>query len=209
MNSIKDEFIKNLTKELNSINEDKIYHDKRPLDVCYLISSVDQHLGECKDFIEDITNNTYYINGYEEDNTEGYTNGKIRILIEKPEDEKESDLMVDSYREYCYFIEFLYDGRDWGYCECSPENPNYNKVHKCCGNGCDWTAPAYKLTKEINMHYGNWNGQEKDYWEYEENFKQQENNNNKDVEEYNKIQSIKYINSQIEELQNKLVELEQ
>ena len=115
--------------------------------------------------------------------------------------------MVDAYRNYSYYIEFLFDERNHGYCQCTLEDSNYDEKHQCCGNGCDWTASSYRLTKEINMHSGSFEGYERDYWKYEENFNKQENNKNKEVEEYNKNQSIKYINLQIEELQNKLKEL--
>ena len=86
--SIKDQFIKKLISTLNNENKDRIYHDKKTLDIPYIISVIDQQIENCKEFIDDITKYTYCINGYDEDYSEGYTNGNIKILIEKPNDEE-------------------------------------------------------------------------------------------------------------------------
>lgn len=204
MSKVKDVFIENLVKELNSINEDRVYHDKYPLDVCYMVSAIDQHIEECKEFIDDISNNTYCINGYDEDNSDGYTDGKIRILIEKPEEQKESERMMDAFYNYSYYIEFLHDDRYWGYCQCDSDDVNYNENHKCCGMGCDWTAPRFNLTKEIDMGCNSWTGQEKDYWEYEDNFNNNDKNKKEEVEKFIKEQRIKRIKVEIENLQKEL-----
>jgi hypothetical protein len=116
---IKEKFIKNLINELNDINERQLKEDSQ-IDVCWLVSAVDQQIDECKEFMNTISKYQYHINGYEEDHSQGYTNGKIRILIEKPDEEKESDYMMDAYYDYCYYIEFRDDERMWGYCECAP-----------------------------------------------------------------------------------------
>lgn len=204
----KKEFINNLIKELNDVNEDRIYYDKNPLDVCYLISVVDQQIEKCTDFINEIENKTYYINGYDEDTSGGYTNGKIRILIKRTNEDKENEYIYDTYENYCYYIEFLDDARHWGYCQCSPKDKDYNEKHKCCGMGCDWDAPAFKIIKELNMGYRKWVGYQKDYWEYKENFLKDKKNKNEEGEKFKIEQEKEYIRNQIEELQNKLKELD-
>lgn len=203
--SIKEKFIRDLINELNDINErELIYHDKNPLDICYIVSVIDQQIENCKDFMENISKNKYYINGYDEDHSQGYTQGRIRILIEKLDEEKESEYMFDAYYDYCYYIEFLYDERLWGYCQCTSDMPGYNKEHDCCGNGCDWTAPAFRIEKSISLGGGKWRGSESDYWKYEEQFNQNEENKNKEVKEYEKKKQKEYLEKQIEELQEKL-----
>lgn len=207
--SVKDKFIKDLIAELNDINERQlIYYDKRPIDVCYMVSVIDQQLEKCKEFLEDITENTYNINGYDEDISGGYTNGKIRILIEKPDSEKESEYMFDAYYDYCYYIEFVEDERNWGYCQCTPSDSSYNEKHGCCGSGCDWHAPAFRLEKSISLSGGKWIGQECDYWKYENKFNDNEQNKNDEVEKYQLEQKRKSIQNRIAELKKELEELE-
>jgi hypothetical protein len=208
MSTVKEQFIQDLIRELNDINErELIPDDKKPIDVCFLVSVVDQKIEKYQDFMSDITKYTYCINGYEADNSGGYTNGKIRILIEKTDEEKESISIVDAYYDYCYFIEFLYDERMWGYCECSPEDEGYNEKHKCCGMGCDWYSPAFRLTKENYLGYSSWEGQEKDYWEYEKKFLANEKNKSEEVEKFQNKQRKKNIENRILELQKELEEL--
>lgn len=206
--SIKEEFINNLIEELNDVNERQlIYNGKNPIDVCYIVSVIEQNIGAYEDFLNDILNHTYCINGYDEDASGGYTNGKVRILIEKPDEEKESEYMMDAYYDYCYYIEFLDDERSWGYCQCTSDDTGYNPKYHCCGNGCDWTAPAFKLTKEISMGGSAWRGSESDYWEYKEKFESNEQNKNDEVEKYQKERDKKYLENQIKELQDKLNKL--
>lgn len=203
--SIKSEFIRRLVDELNDENERG--NHKRPLDVCYMTSVVDQQLEKCDEFIKDITIHRYEINGYDYDDSEGYTNGKIRIFIEKPEEEKESEMMYDAYYDYCYYIEFGYDDRYWGYCDCQPSYEGYNEKHGCCGCGCDWVAPQFYLTKSISMDGGKWDGAERDYWEYEEKFNINEKNKNTYVEEMKKKQEIERLEASIRDAQNRLKDL--
>lgn len=61
-------------------------------------------------------------------------------------------------------IDFYYDERSYGYCMCTPDMPGYNKLHNCCGHGCDWSAPAFRVEKsECVMGY-RFDGDEADVW---------------------------------------------
>jgi len=192
---VKEKFIQELIKELNYENNRRIDSDKKPLDVCYMVSVVDQQIENYQEFMHDLQTKNWLINGYDEDTTGGYTNGRIRILIEKTEEE---------YEDYCYYIEFLYDERYWGYCECNADDEGYDKEHDCCGIDCDWVAPAFIITKEINMGYSTWKGQQRDYWEYEKKFNLKQENKNKEVEEYQKQQKKARILEEIQRLQDEL-----
>ena len=205
---IKDQFIQNLTSTLNNENENRINHNKKLLDIPYIISVINQQIENCKEFIDDITRHTYCINGYDEDNSMGYTNGKIRILIEKPDNEKESEYMVDVYYDYCYYIEFTKDERHWGYCECEPEDKGYNEKYRCCGNGCDFTASAFRIKKVISLGSYAWEGQERDYWKYQEQFESNEQNINKEIEKFKLEQEKQFLRNRINELQEELDKLE-
>lgn len=198
MSIAKDNFIEKLIIELNSENKRRIIYDKEPINICFIVSALDQQLDNCKEFINILNNKEWFINGYEEDDTGGYTYGRIEVLIEKKSG------TIGALEDYCYYINFSYDDRNWGYCQCIPEDDDYNEVHKCCGNGCDWTAPAFNITKEIYVHSGEWDGLERDYWEYEDKFNKNQKNRSIEVEEYKKEQKRKNLEKQIKELQGKL-----
>lgn len=185
--NVKERFIRNLIDELKEVN--KRQNDK--LDICFMVSVVDQHIEECKEFIEDISINTYRIGSYEEDDTEGYTSGKIKIYMDK----------------YNYSIDFRFDERMWGYCECSPKKTGYNTEHGCCGNGCDWYAPSFSITKEIHIGHNSWTGYESDYWEYERNFKIKEYANNIEFEKLEKEKIKSMLEKQIAELQERITKI--
>lgn len=208
MSEVKKKLINEIVEELNNENKRRIEDNKTPLDVCYMVSVLDQQIENCKEFMQDISTNKFIVNGYEEDNTGGYTNGKLTVLIEKPDKEKESEYIIDAYYNYIYEIEFGFDNRYWGYCECSPNDEGYNPVHKCCGNGCDWSAPAFSVHKIETLGSYSWCGLEKDYWEYEKKFNEDINNKNIEVEKFKKEQSLAYINKQVEELLAKKKDLE-
>lgn len=208
MSSVKDRFIRELVDELNEVNQERLNYSKNPLDICFMTSVLNQQLEDCTDFMKTLESKTWLINGYDYDKEDWYTNGKVRILIEKSEEEKESEYMVDAYEDYCYYIEFLYDQRHWGYCFCDESTEGYSQKHKCAGNGCDWTAPAFRITKEIDLHYGDWQGSQKDYWDYKGNFEKNEENINAEVERRKKEQEKKFLLEQIAVLQNKLANLE-
>jgi len=208
--STKEQFIQDLINELNNINHHEVVYNENnpPINIPFIISAIDQQLDKCTEFLDDISKNKYSINGYHEDESGGYTNGKIRILIEKPDNEKESDLFVHTYCDYCYYIEFLYDERHWGYCECTPEDKGYNQKHHCCGINCDWDSSAFKIEKVVNLGYYSWKGQEKDYWEYKEKFEANEQNKNKEVEKFKSEEKKQNLINRINELQEELDKLE-
>ncbi|MEC4565443.1 DUF5320 domain-containing protein [Paenibacillus sp. CMAA1739] len=193
--SVKKVFIEKLAKVLNEEQDDL----DKPLDICYMVSVVDQHLDRYSEFIEEISNNNYLINGYDKDNTGGYTNGRIRILIEKPEEETKCD--------YCYFIEFGFDERYWGYCQCKPDDEGYSVKHECCGNDCDWVAPSFHIEKCIYIGGDSWDGCENDYWKYEQKYYEEENNKNTYLDNYLKEQEKIRLQEQLKVIQSRLSEL--
>ena len=208
MSSVKDRFIRELVDELNEVNQERLNYSKSPLDICFMTSVLDQRLEDCTDFIKILESKRWLINGYDCDEEDYYTNGRVRILIEKSEEEKKSEYMVDAYEDYYYYIEFLYDERHWGYCFCDESTEGYSQKHKCAGYSCDWTAPAFRITKEIDLHYGDWKGYEKDYWNYSEKFEQNEKNINAEVEKHKIEQEKKFLSERIAELQSELANLE-
>lgn len=206
--AVKEKFIRDLINELNDENQRLERQNKQKLDICYIVSVIEQRIEECKEFMNTISKYNYCINGYEEDYTGGYTDGKIRILIEKPDKEKESDYLIDAYYDYCYYIEFTYDERYWGYCQCTPEDEGYNAEHNCCGYSCDWVAPAFRITKEYNLGYYSWKGFKRDYWEYEKKFKIMNSENAEELERLEKEKIKKQLEEQIIMLQKRIESLQ-
>ena len=84
----------------------------------------------------------------------------------------------------------------------------YNEKYKCCGNGCDWNSPAFRIEKITDLNYCTWDGLERDYWEYQEQFESNEQNKNKEVEKFKLEQEKQYLKDRINELQEELVNLE-
>ena len=204
---MKEQFILDLVKELNEVNNSRINENEcnpeaeklKLLDVCYMVATVAQHIGENKEFIEDITNYNYSIEGFTEDTTGYMLGSKIEIF---------GDFSYnDSILDYYYEITFKYDERLWRYCECIPDMPTYNKEHECCGNGCDWTAPAFDLKKITNMGNYSWTGCEANYWDFEIKFKNEDKNRNEEAEQLAKQGQIDYYEKEILKLQEKLGEL--
>ncbi len=180
---IKEKFIKQLIDELNNINEFRLVQLQEKyqflIDVCFVVSVIYQQIKKCKEFMEDISKNDYCINHD--------TLGRVAIVL------------VNC--DYYYHIDFMEDKRDWDYCECSSEDIDYNFKYDCCGIDCRWDTLAFKITKVINIGYSKWEGKQKDYWEYKENF---EKNRNEEVEKYEKEQRKKYLEEQIYNLQKEL-----
>lgn len=171
MNPIVQKFINDLTEALKDENDSLKYsnQDEELIDIPYLIAPISQHLHKYTEFINEISTHNYCINGYDKDNTGGYTNGRIRILIEK-EHTDDSCMEFERYGDYCYYIEFEYDDRYWGYCQCTSDMTDYRDDKGCCGHGCDFVAPAFRVTKEYNLGYDSWSGDEHDLWKFEDNF---------------------------------------
>jgi hypothetical protein len=161
----KKEFMQNLIAELNRENEERIHVKKTPLNVCFMVSVVEQHIEDCTSFIDDIAKHEYDIWGYEEDFTNCYTNGKIKVYIFQEGEETVNQNGFITYPNYCnyhYEIKFLFDERTWGYCECEPDDEGYNEEHQCCGQGCDWFAPSFSIAKVENLGEYKWDGYARD-----------------------------------------------
>ena len=202
--NVKEQFIRNLIDALNDENRERIYENKKPLDVPFLVSVVDQQIENCTEFMDTISKYRYLINGFEE--AEGII-GRMQVLIEKPEHEKESHLLIHAFYDYCYYIDFFAEPHLYRECKCSPDDEEYNHEYGCCGLDCEWYAPSFEIYKSIFLKKATWKGNQRDYWEYEKKFKENEKRKNKEVEEYKKIKEKERIQQQIEELQNKLKSL--
>lgn len=106
--------------------------------------------------------------------------------------------------DFEYEIVFDYDERNWGYCECNPSDLDYREDKHCCGHGCDWDAPSIKVRKSFLISEHSWSGDEHDYWNFEDKYKEENEKKLVSEREY-KIKSLK---ETIENAQRELKELE-
>lgn len=207
---MKEKFIKELIESLEFHNTHKEEEDEN-IDVCSIVSVVDQQIEKCQDFMEDISSKEFQIGMYKKDTTEGYTNGDIYIYIIKGYEDFNGYESPTIYENYHYCIEFLIDERFWGYCDCSPEDEGYNEEYGCCGKGCDWVAPKFSISKIFEMETFKWVGLESEYWdykkEYEERLRADEKLKHLVQESIKKTEKQK-IELQIKELQERLADLE-
>lgn len=189
------EFIKEVKDALIRENEGREYDDKKQLNVPFMISVLEQHLGneDFVNFLYDLENNEHSL--YYEDIYEDYFDyGKLSIRFYDGND-------------YTYSIAFGYDARDWGYCQCEKTDKDYRDDKKCCGHGCDWWAPAFSIEKNISLGGGSWNGDQHDYWEFEDDFYKSDKELAEAEEKRNRENKIKNLQEGIESMQKQLSEL--
>lgn len=116
----------------------------------------------------------------------------------------DEQMIFPELKNYHYEIHFSYDERYLGYCECQPGDEDYNEDYQCCGHGCDWDAPTVTVYKCYDVDDGVWNGDEHDYWDFEDAFYKDDLELKARIEEEAKRQRIKELEKQIASYQNDL-----
>ena len=213
MNNVKEDLIKRIVDELKRVNEDKEYRGERELDIPFMIAPLSQSLEQFDSLIKDLEEHTYYGVTYIEPEQENYySNGAIEITLEKNDNElSEDEKHIKEHDEYSYFptdysykINFGTDERYWGFCQCSEGEEDYDERQSYYGHDCDQTAPEKKKKKVIDLGRKNWEGDEHDYWNFEDKFY---NVNEKEKQEQQKQAKINRIKNQIEDLKKELDKL--
>ena len=213
MNNVKEDLINKIIDELKRVNEDKEYRGERRLNIPFMIAPLSQSLEQFDSLINDLEEHTYYGVTYIEPEQENYySNGTIEITLEKNDNELDKEeKYIKEHEEYSYFptdytykINFEIDERDWKFCQCSEGDEDYDERYNCCGHGCDWSAPACSIEKVIEIGSKVWEGDEHDYWDFEDNFY---NIDEKKKQEKQKQAKINRLKNQIEDLQKELDKL--
>lgn len=205
-------FLDTLTEELKNENESREWDNqseeikKEIFDIPYIISSLWEAFraepNTYLDFIKCLNKaNDYQIRIVLPDN-DFYGICKAIVDFYIPEDEYER------FEEYQYEILFLYDQRDWGYCQCTPDMKDFREDKQCCGHGCDWWAPSFEIRKSYFMGKHSWNGDEHDYWNFEDEFYASDKELAEKKEKENRERQIIELRNRIESDQKKLAELE-
>lgn len=106
-----------------------------------------------------------------------------------------------------YRISIFYDQRDWGYCDCTPDMKDYREDKDCCGHGCDWWAPGFSLHKVMDVYEYTWNGDEHDFWDFEDDFYKSESELDEKRRNSEREYEIKEIQERIRADEQRLKEL--
>lgn len=206
MKYISNTFFEEVVNVLNDENEQRKYDDKVPLNIPFVISVLCQHLqdGKYKSFLEDIYKYRYVMSYKDIDDYNDY--GALTIHLYTEEDDNYDDYNYNYQIDvnYTYSIIFSYDTRDWGYCQCEPNDEDYREDKRCCGHGCDWSAPAFNIIKEIPLGYSSWDGDEHDFWEFEDNFYKLDKELAEEKAKQDKENKIKYLQENIKKMQDEL-----
>lgn len=195
-----DKFIKELIEEFNRCEEDA--------NIPFLISVLEQDFNKnnekFKDFLNDLKEYPDYTIVIEKAQNKYYGLYDVYISLEKHKEDSKTNYWYDyDFSNISYLIEFSIDKRYYGYCECTPDMKDYRVDKKCCGHGCDWVAPKFTLKKVIEIEEASFDGDEHDYWEYEDEYY----NKNKDKKEKEIEKEIKRLEKIIEDSNKRLNEL--
>lgn len=176
-------------------------------DVTFIIAGLFQRFSKADrcsiiDFIRDLEKYSDYVIHIEKSTNE--YNGICDIEVQ-PCVYSETDFM--DYPEYHYRIEITSDERMWGYCECSPDDKDFREDKGCCGHGCDWYAPSFKLHKIIEVENYKWNGDEHDFWDFEDTFYKSESELEEQKKKSDKEYEIKQIKERMKVDEQRLKEL--
>lgn len=188
LQSFVEKLVETITDCDNGYDEDVIVKkDMIPFVVSSLWQSFRAEPSTFKEFIKDL---------------EKYAEYQIHIIRPTNDYYGICDLQIYLYdswsnitQDFSYQIQVYYDPRDLGYCECTLDMKDYREDKHCCGHGCDWWAPSFSLHKVMDVYQHTWDGDEHDFWDFEDDFYKSEF----DLEEQKKKLDREYEIKQIQE----------
>ena len=204
-NAVGQKFLENLAKEMDEWNEvnkhnPNTYDVPIPFCIAALWNQFKFHDENYKEFFEDIKEDRLYQiipNEY----------GEVYMINLSEHVHSGGWNLGISPKNYHYEFHFSYEERNWGYCQCQPGDEDYNEEHQCCGHGCDWEAPAVRVYKCYDVDDGVWDGDEHDYWDFEDAFYKDDLELKARIEEEAKRQRIEELERQIASYQDDLDKL--
>lgn len=210
-NNTLQKFLDNVITELKRHNDDRQLYDIdiQELDIPFIVSSLWQSFnnnpGKYTEFISDLEKWSDYNVNIDESRND--YNGIIDVTVVLA-DFNNSEYLDILYSDYDYRFEFSYDTRDYGYCECTPDMPDYREDKHCCGHGCDAHFCQFNLYKVLHITKDTWQGDEHDYWDFEDEFYMSDKELADKKAEEDKERKIRNLKETIEEATKKLAELE-
>lgn len=200
-------FINKLVETFKRENEEK--NEQREFDIPFLISTLYQSFKNktenYKDFINDLNLYSDYDMYVESTKDDWY--GIVDVIINLIKYNTSGDWNDYDIPNYHYEICFFREDRDWGYCECTPDMPDYREDKGCCGHGCDACFCKFDLHKVTKISHGSWQGDEHDYWDFEDDFYKTDEELLLKKQEEDKKCEIERCKKYIEEYTKKLSEL--
>ncbi len=186
-------FINDVKEVLEKENGDVV-----KIDLPFMVAPLLQNLYKEK-YSEFILNlkDYYYSIDFIEDTSFGYSrsNGKLKIVFYLP-----------NTSPLTYQINFTYEERNKqnGYCQCNYEDEGYREDKECCGHDCEWDAPSFELTKIVEIGSDSFEGDEHDYWDYEDVFYFKDNVKALEEEQEKILLEIDSYNERLMSIQQKL-----
>ena len=210
-NNTLQKFLENVITELKRHNDGRQLYDIDipEFDIPFIISSLWQSFNDnpCKykEFISDLEKWSDYNVNIDESRND--YNGIIDVTVVLA-DFNNSEYLDILYSDYDYRFELSYYTRDYGYCECTPDMPDYREDKHCCGHGCDAHFCQFDLYKVLHITKDTWNGDEHDYWDFEDEFYMSDKELADKKAEEDRLRKIEELKNQIETASKKLAELE-
>lgn len=194
-------FLDNFIEELKYENKNRVYCNKKELNIPFILSSLyqsfDKYHDAYKEFIKDLEKDDDYSIVINNQNNE-YEIINISIYIYE----------FNESLDYHYQINFYYEDRNYGYCDCTPDMKDYREDKHCCGHGCDATFCRFELKKVLDVFGGCWEGDEHDYWDFEDEFYASEKELAAKKAEEEKKNIIKMLKERIAADSKRLAEME-
>ena len=212
-NNTLQKFLDIFIEELKEENEQRNSIQKCEFNIPFFISSLYQNfrdrVDEFRSFTEDL--NTYSDYTISISDSQNEYNGIIDVdinLVKYSTSDYERYFRDYTCPAYDYRICLSYDTRNYGYCECTPDMPDYREDKHCCGHGCDASFCSFSLHKVMHIISGTWDGDEHDYWEFEDEFYLGEKELADKIEKEERERLIIELKNRIKADQKKLAELE-
>jgi len=212
-NNVLQRFMFELIEVLKEYNETTNTHTAKLLNIPFIISTLYQNFSEKADkydeFIQDLCLYPDY-NFLILDSQNDYS-GIIDVeinLVKYPDEENEQYYMNSHSSNYDYKFCFTYDTRDYGYCQSTPDMPDYREDKQCCGHGCDAAFCKFSLHKVLHIVSGTWEDDEHDYWDFEDEFYLSDKELAEKKEKEDREREIEELKNRIEMYQKRLAELE-
>ena len=205
-------FLEKLIKKLKDENELRKIKGKIKLDIPFIISTLYQkfqnNTKEYRMFIDDLIKYPDYSIVVLDNQTDW--DGLIDVDINLTKYKMGLDDLMDfDSPDYDYKICFTIQERDWKYCECTPDMPDYREDKGCCGHGCDSSFCEFSLYRILHIISGSWDGDEYDYWNFEDEFYISDKELAKKKEKEDRERQIEELRNRIEMDQKRLAKLEE